>query len=85
MQNQLVFCFMCGNKGLTAHWDLAATSEHLNGNESLKSREAETSKVKHRLGIQASPAQYLQCYEQVGKALHESDLSMTTGAQEQFW
>jgi len=56
-----------------------------NENESFKRSEAETSKVKHRLRIQASPARHLQCYEQTGKALHQSDLSATTGAQERLW
>lgn len=54
----------------------------LNEDEPFKRGEAETSKVKHRLGIQASPAQYLQCYEQTGKVLYQSDLSVTTAAQE---
>lgn len=49
----------------------------LNEDESFKRKEAETSKLKHRLGCQASPAQYEQCHEQTGKALYQYDLSVT--------
>lgn len=49
-----------------------------------KKKAAQTSKVSHRIGIQVSPGQYLQCCEQTCKALDQPDLSASAGAQDQL-